>query len=42
MGVPIISGHDYSDSHPGVMQAVDELFASDIKVVGSVWAHIAK
>jgi len=42
MGVPIISGHDYADDQPGVVQAVDEVFGSDIKVVGSVWAHVAK
>ena len=42
MGIPIISGHDYSDSLPGVVQAVDEVFGSDIEVVGSVWAHRTK
>jgi predicted O-methyltransferase YrrM len=40
MKIPIISGHDYSDSHPGVKQAVDEVFGVDKKVVGSIWAHM--
>ena len=39
--IPIISGHDYSDAHPGVKKAVDEVFGTAIKVVGSVWAHVA-
>jgi len=42
MGIPIISGHDYSESLPGVVQAVDEAFGSDIEVIGSVWAHYTK
>lgn len=37
--IPIISGHDYSDSWPGVKKAVDEFFGNDKKVVGSLWAH---
>lgn len=41
MDIPIICGHDYADEHPGVMKAVDELFGSKIKVVGSVWANVA-
>jgi hypothetical protein len=39
MKIPIISGHDYSDSHPGVKQAVDEVFGVDKRVVGTLWAH---
>lgn len=37
MRIPIISGHDYYPSHPGVMRAVDEAFGGKIKVKGSVW-----
>lgn len=40
-GIPIISGHDYSDAHPGVVRAVDETFPDNLRVLGSVWAHIA-
>jgi hypothetical protein len=39
-GVPVISGHDYSDDWPGVKKAVDEIFGNDKKVVGTLWAHI--
>jgi len=35
--VPIISGHDYCDVHPGVRRAVDEAFGENIVVHGSVW-----
>jgi len=38
--IPIISGHDYCDLWPGVMQAVDETFGNEINVQGSVWYHI--
>ena len=40
-GVPIISGHDYSDSWPGVKRAVDECFGQEKQVVGCLWAHRA-
>lgn len=33
----IVSGHDYSDLHPGVKRAVDESFPSGVRVRGSVW-----
>ncbi len=39
--IPIISGHDYSQTHPGVMKAVDEAFGKKIEVVGNVWSHQA-
>lgn len=38
-GIPIIAGHDYADSFPGVMRAVDESFGDDKRLVGSVWVH---
>lgn len=37
VGVPIISGHDYCDMHPGIKHAVDEVFGKRIFVIGSVW-----
>ncbi len=40
-GVPIISGHDYSDVFPGVKKAVNETFSGDFRVSGSVWAYVA-
>lgn len=40
-GVPIISGHDYSDAHPGVVRAVNERFPDNLRVMGSLWAYIA-
>lgn len=33
----IIAGHDYVKEHSGVIQAVNEVFASKINVVGSIW-----
>jgi methyltransferase family protein len=37
-GIPLISGHDYSESYPGVMRAVDESFdASRLRIDGTVW-----
>jgi hypothetical protein len=39
MKIPIICGHDYSDSHIGVTRAVDEVFGADKRLVGSLWAH---
>lgn len=39
-GIPVISGHDYSDSFPGVRKAVDECFGQEKKVVGSLWVHV--
>jgi hypothetical protein len=38
--IPIISGHDYSDSFPGVRKAVDECFGQEKKVVESLWVHV--
>lgn len=38
--VPIVSGHDYGMSWPGVKKAVDECFGSQVRVVGSLWAHV--
>lgn len=39
-GVPIISGHDYSEHHPGVVKAVHEYFGDKVQVRGSVWAYL--
>ena len=37
--VPIISGHDYADSHPGVIRAVNQTFDEEnVQSRGSVWA----
>ena len=41
-GIPIISGHDYSDAFPGVKKAVNETFSDRFRVKGSVWAHVAE
>ncbi len=38
-GCPVISGHDYSDLHGGVVRAVDESFGDKISLYGSVWIH---
>jgi hypothetical protein len=38
-GCPVISGHDYTDIHPGVIKAVHESFGDNISVYGSVWIH---
>ena len=40
-GIPIISGHDYSDDFPGVMKAVNEAFPGKFRVTGSLWAYVA-
>jgi len=37
--IKIICGHDYSESdHPGVVQAVDEIFGGAHKLCGSIWS----
>jgi hypothetical protein len=37
--IPIISGHDYGQIHPGVFRAVNEIFGEDnVQSVGSVWS----
>lgn len=34
----ILSGHDYGQgSWPGVKKAVDEIFGSNVKVIGTIW-----
>jgi hypothetical protein len=38
-GCPVISGHDYTDIHRGVIKAVDESFGDNISLYGSVWIH---
>ena len=38
---PVITGHDYTDLHPGVVRAVNEFFGDKISVTGSVWMHCA-
>ena len=40
-GIPIISGHDYSNDFPGVKKAVNEAFPDAFKVTGSLWAHVS-
>lgn len=40
-GIPIISGHDYSDDFPGVKKAVNETFPEKFRVTGSLWAYVA-
>ena len=40
-GVPIISGHDYSDAFPGVVRVVNETFPNNFRVSGSLWAYVA-
>jgi hypothetical protein len=39
--IPMISGHDFSPAFPGVRRAVEEAFGQNVRVVGSLWAHIA-
>jgi len=41
-GCPIISGHDYTDIHPGVIKAVNGTFGDNISLYGSVWIHQAR
>jgi len=40
-GIPIISGHDYSDDFPGVIKAVNETFPGNFQVTGTLWAFVA-
>lgn len=35
----VISGHDYVNLHPGVVQAVTERFGNKIELFGSVWVY---
>lgn len=39
-GVALITGHDYSESHPGVIQAVEERFGGRVQLMpgSSVWS----
>ena len=39
-GVALITGHDYSESHPGVIQAVEERFGCRVQLMpgSSVWS----
>jgi hypothetical protein len=39
LDIMIISGHDYNQTHPGVIRAVDEAFGKKIEVVGNVWSY---
>ena len=39
VGCKVISGHDYTSLHPGVVKAVDEAFGRKIEVWGSVWIY---
>lgn len=34
----VIAGHDYTDDHPGVIKAVDEVFGN-IKKIGTSWVY---
>lgn len=36
---PVISGHDYTELYPDVVRAVDEAFANEVELYGSVWVH---
>ncbi|MBU1100230.1 MAG: class I SAM-dependent methyltransferase [Bacteroidetes bacterium] len=38
-GCPVISGHDYTEIHPGVIMAVKEAFGDRVLLYGSVWIH---
>ena len=38
-GCPVISGHDYIDTYPGVIKAVDETFGDKFSLYGSIWIH---
>lgn len=40
MKIPIISGHDYSNSWPGVKRAVNETFGAPTRTMGTLWAWI--
>lgn len=37
MGIPVISGHDFSPQHEGVKKAVIEIFKDNFEVYGTVW-----
>jgi hypothetical protein len=37
MGIPVISGHDFSNQHEGVQRAVNESFKENFQVYGTVW-----
>ena len=37
MGIPVISGHDFSVQHEGVKKAVVEMFKDNFEVYGTVW-----
>lgn len=37
MGIPVISGHDFSPQHEGVKKAVIEMFKDNFDVYGTVW-----
>jgi hypothetical protein len=40
MKIPIISGHDFRPSWPGVSRAVRECFGEPTRLMGSLWAWI--
>ena len=42
IGCKVISGHDYTDLHPGVIKAVNERFGTMFETYGSVWIHTSK
>jgi hypothetical protein len=37
LSIPVISGHDFSDEHPGIQKAVREVFGTSFSVHGTVW-----
>lgn len=37
IGIPVISGHDFSDEHPGIQKAVKEIFGTNFSLYGTVW-----
>ena len=37
LDIPVISGHDFSDQHPGIQKAVREVFGTSFSVHGTVW-----
>jgi hypothetical protein len=37
LNIPVISGHDFSDEHPGIQKAVREVFGTNFSVYGTVW-----
>lgn len=38
IGAKVVSGHDYSSSHPGVLKAVDEHYPMGVNIVGTLWS----